>query len=423
MKESKKLKQFKLHTTEKKRLLPEFVPYPRCMGVFIFLLSLLTLTSGIIRSENGLTLIGAVLLAVFFYSMLSILFTALLHRKKARSLRCIIDPKQTLSGKDVTLSLSSDKPRTLFRLPGLLIRYKVRLYTKDGKNLVSLMYPSIDNRSAAPKIENALLVKQRGAYYSAYDELLIMDALGLLSVSFRIPQAQDARLSASPQPKDYYLSLKPIYGGAEQRREVNYQKTDDLIDHRPYVPGDDPRRINWKLFGHAGDLFVREGEPEPPPHSQLLILIDSHVDPELFTAEAARAAVDLLCEIALTLLIDFTEKNLSVKLGYTNGTIHEGSRAELSAVLAFPYAISLNEPAELPLSHKERSILLLALPRSAFSQSAGLDHCIAKRHAQQRVSIIFIYNTDSLAGAAANCASRYGRNQGLTAQSEFVSPL
>jgi len=40
---------------------------------------------------------------------------------------------------------------------------------------------------------------------------------------------------------------------------------DELLDVRPYFPGDDLRRIHWKLLAHSQELFLRKPEDRPPP--------------------------------------------------------------------------------------------------------------------------------------------------------------
>jgi uncharacterized protein (DUF58 family) len=216
-------------------------------------------------------------------------------------------------------------------------------------------------------------------------------------------------------------------GGEEQRSEPRFRRTDDLTDHRPYIPGDDPRRINWKLYGHApsNELFVREGEPEPPPHSRLLILLDTQADSGLYSPGAARRAVDLLCSNALAAAFEFSGQGMEVSIGHTGGKISEGNAParppDLAPALAWPAALPMASPLDLPPLPEGRTvgILILALPRVR-AEAAALDRFLKNRRAGRRVDLFFIYeegnaNAAELKEAAEICASVYGRKPGVRA--------
>jgi uncharacterized protein (DUF58 family) len=45
----------------------------------------------------------------------------------------------------------------------------------------------------------------------------------------------------------------------------------EYLDHRPYSPGDDPRRIDWKVYARLGDLMVRTAPAETRVGLDLMI--------------------------------------------------------------------------------------------------------------------------------------------------------
>jgi uncharacterized protein (DUF58 family) len=383
------------------------------MGVFILLLTLLAFAAGHIRNEFALILIGAVLLSVLVYCFAAVLVLSLIHRNKARSLSTRILTKAVSVGTEGMLFCSSSPDRAskrFFRLPGILIRYEVRLFTKDGRLIHHIFDPDFLTKGIS-----SFTVLERGAYYSSADEVAIFDALGLFRRAFRIPQDQSPRLLGVPKAAETSLPVTIRSGGSEQRQAVNYLRTDNLIDHRPYIPGDDPRRINWKLYGHAGNLFVREGEPEPPPHSRLLIMVDTQRDPALYTAEAGRRGVDLLCENALAAALEYGDRGMDITIGYTGGDLKGGTQAELAAALAYPAALSIHAPEEFPPSPEDLGILILALPRSG-SASTALDRFLKKRDAHQQVDIVFLYQGEQFDSAAETCISIYGQQGGVHAR-------
>jgi uncharacterized protein (DUF58 family) len=380
---------------------------------------------GFLRHELVLTLLGAVVLAVLIYSFLAILALVLLHGKRAGILSARMSPESAPAGKQgAALYVGEDK---FFRLPGILIRYEIRFFTKDSRMLHHIFDPDALKHNLSP-----FTIPKRGAYYGPHDKFLILDIFGFFLAAFVLPQEPGVRFLSLPQAAAKPAVIEFHSGGAEQRTEPHFLRTDNLIDHRPYVPGDDPRRINWKLYGHAGDLFVREGEPEPPPHSKLTLLVDTQIDTTIFTGgrfagkahaiEAGRRAVDLLCENALALILEYAGRGLEIAVAYTGGNEPQsGSPAELSAVLAYPAALPLNSPRfrdlegripELPDAPEDRAVLVLALPRSEAANSA-LDRFLKKRGKGQETDILFLYEGESLDEAAETCVHFYARKAGV----------
>jgi uncharacterized protein (DUF58 family) len=392
------------------------------MGICVFFIALLGLAGGGLRNELLLTLVGAVFLAVLAYCFAALGFLSGIYRKKVPGLLVRMLTKSISAGTRGEYSFSRNTPgkKRFLRLPGTLIRYVINLETRDGRRISCLFDPDT--------LKNGLgsfAVPQRGAYYSGGDEFLILDILGFFRVSFSVPQDRGPRLLALPgaaaEPVPVYIRS----GGEEQRREFNFLRTDNLIDHRPYIPGDDPRRINWKLYSHGGELFVREGEPEPPPHSKLTILVDTQTDGGLYGPDAGRRGVDLLCENALAAALEYTGRGMEVSVGYTGGEIRSGSPPELAESLAYPAAAAITGPEDLPLSPAEfsgedRGFLVLALPRTVGGNAAGeataLDRFLKNRGNNQAVDLVFLYDKDHQEGAAETCVHIYGQKGGVHAR-------
>jgi uncharacterized protein (DUF58 family) len=369
---------------------------PQTLGLFVLLVIVLAFAAGHIRGELALTLTGAVFLAAWLYSLLGTLILGLWPGGPVLSAR--IHPRRIVAGETVELVWPSEKTgRKLFRLPGVLVRYQINLQTRDGRRLRYLFDPDL----AGPE---TFEVPERGAYFSPYDALVFFDALGFFRLSRRFVQEEEPRILAGPRRAEAPPPLRVRSGGAEQRTEPHYLRTDNLIDHRPYIPGDDPRRINWKLYSHGGSLFVRDGEPEPPPHSRLLILVDPQADPLLFSPGAARRAVDLLCENALAAALDFSEAGMDILFGYPGGGIRGGAAVDLAEALAWPAALPLSGPEDYPVPAEDRGFLILALPRSAGGNSA-LDRFLKKRGPKQQADLIFLYEEDQIHRAGNGAAA------------------
>jgi uncharacterized protein (DUF58 family) len=408
--------------------------------------ALVSLLAGFLRRELALTLLGAVLLAVLAYSFLAIFVLALAHRRRAGSLSARMSPESAPAGRQGAVLCVREYARRpaaphsaagegkFFRFPGILIRYEIRLSTGDGRVLHHVFDPDAVKNSYSP-----FKVPKRGAYHGPQDSLLVLDIFGFFQAAFSLPREPGVRFLSLPQPAPKPLSIEFRPGGAEQRSQPRFMRTDNLIDHRPYIPGDDPRRINWKLYGHAGDLFIREGEPEPPPHSKLVLLIDTQIDASIFpagrfaarrtgspacAAETGRRAVDLLCENALALVMEYSGRGLEIAVGYTGGKPpRTGSPAELAALLACPAALPLRSPQsgesaimpELPEAPEDRAVLVLAPPCSEAANSA-LDRFLKKRGKERETDVLFLYEGENLDEAAETCTRFYSRRAGVRAR-------
>ncbi|MDR1353707.1 MAG: DUF58 domain-containing protein [Treponema sp.] len=414
----------------------------------LIITALISLLAGFLRHELALTLLGAVLLAALAYSFAAIFILVLAHRKRAASLSARMSPESAPAGKQGAVLCIREYARRpsaaphsaagegkFFRFPGILIRYEIRFFTGDGRTLYHVFDPDAIKNNYSP-----FKAPQRGAYYGSRDSLLVFDIFGFFLAAFSLPQEPGARFLSLPQPAQKPLSIEFRSGGAEQRSQPRFARTDNLIDHRPYVPGDDPRRINWKLYGHAGDLFIREGEPEPPPHSKLTLLIDTQIDTSIFPAgrfparrfgsrnyasETGRRAVDLLCENALALVMEYSGRGLEIAVGYTGGKAPQtGSPAEMAALLAHPAALPLHSPwlrepdggmAELPDAPEDRAVLVLAPPCSEAVNSA-LERFLKKRGKEKETDILFLYEGETLDEAADICTRFYARRAGVRAR-------
>jgi hypothetical protein len=428
------------NSTQKAHLIPR----PQSMGAFVFLLTILAFASGWIRNELFLTLLGTVFLIIMVYCFLGVFLYGLIERRKSRSLSMAVIPEAISMGKERELCVDSYSPaekEKFWWLPAILARYEICFKTRDARFIRLYSVPGIKNRISFSATE-------RGAYYSGAqagtcNNLIIFDAPGFFRLALPVHQSESACFFAAPLPAKKPVPLFLKSGAAEERNDPHYRKNDELIDHRPYVPGDDPRRINWKLYSHthSGEFFVREGESEPPPNSRqmLLILIDTEADRALYTIEEGRRAVDLLCETALTTALDFSAKGVKIELGCTGNKITEGwdestpqYAAKFATALSLPAAIirlpKTNLPtAELPKAPPDRSVLIFALPRTS-ADSSPLDRFL--EGCRQGADIVFLfdaggivsnsYSTKNKAGspiseAASANVSRYNGRRGVHA--------
>jgi hypothetical protein len=353
---------------------------------------------------------GGIFLAVLAYCFFGVALSSLLCAEKAGALSVRPLQRAVEAGRkadfvfneipDIAKDFTWNGKRRFPRLPGVLIRYEIDLRTRDGRRLHRLIDPRMpDDEGVEP---NAPL---RGAYYGSLDYFAAGDLLGLFKSRQPLPQNKEPRLLAMPGPAGDALNLEARPGGESQRQSQSFQRSDNLIDHRPYVPGDDPRRINWKLYGHtpSNELFVRQGETEPPPHSKIALLIDCLADPALYSAEAGRQGVDMLCENALALALEMEARGMDISLGWNGGKLRPGNSGNFAESLAYPAAYSKGRPeTELPACPDDAALIVLALPRSL--SDTALDSFLKKRKSQA-VSLAFICKSGAGRAAAESAAA------------------
>jgi uncharacterized protein (DUF58 family) len=393
------------------------------LGIFLFILSVLALGAGNLRKELALSLIGGTFLVTLAYCFAGALILGALHAKRARLLSSRMLQANIPAGKNAEIIVDRDKAGSgrFFRFPGILIRYEILLFTRDGREVRHLFDP--DSRDGGFSFP----VPERGAYYGRVDRFFIGDILGLFRYCLPLPgdipshdepsRDESPRILALPQAAAESVPVHIETGGDSQRQDTRYRRTDNLIDHRPYVPGDDPRRINWKLYGHApsSEIFVREGEREPPPHSRLLVLVETTADPALYKPASARRAVDLLCENALALALEYRRRGMDLSVGYAGGAVVEGNEAALTAALAFPAACSVAAAEDLPETPADRSILVLAIPRTV--TGGALDRFLKNRKQPgPPLNLVFLYDDNGLTEAAETCVRLYNHRWGIQAR-------
>ncbi|UTC56928.1 DUF58 domain-containing protein [Treponema sp. OMZ 305] len=117
----------------------------------------------------------------------------------------------------------------------------------------------------------------RGRYFYKRQYLNIRDFAGFFAAAYTQPPCLSVPYivvqPALPSQKTVFPDLRS--------RAVNdlpsQERTHELYESRPYFPGDDPRKIHWKLYAHTNTLSIKLGAFEPPPVKRLAIYIEEPV--------------------------------------------------------------------------------------------------------------------------------------------------
>jgi uncharacterized protein (DUF58 family) len=319
------------------------------VGAVFLLLSAASATAGLLFKETALLVFGSLFLAILGYCLGACLIMAARYRKRASGMSVDFVPSAAAIGEPVTVLLGGGAKR-FWMPPVILARYMVRLKTRDFR-IAEKIFPG----DFFTEKHAALTVEERGAYFGECDYLLICDILGFFQIRVKTAPRNGERLLVYPNIFRERNAAVKTAGGDKRTVKNASLPDDDLIEQRQYIPGDDPRRINWKLYGHSEELFVREGEKRGEPLSEVVIVVDTDT-----AKKDRRGTADILCgralEIAATVAATSARTASSVVLHYRGGE-ESGRRwtqdmdiRGLYALFALPFAVSGGKPAESPES-------------------------------------------------------------------------
>lgn len=154
--------------------------------------------------------------------------------------------------------------RTLER-KNINLLLSVRLYW-EGTGRISLETDLADSGSP--------FYFPRGIYQVEEYCLKIRDWCGFFE--YRIPGDTNRQITVYPASR-YLGRGVPVRRDSlpEKKAFVSWMKDRDFYDARPYFPGDDPRRINWKMLARHDELFIKEGNSLSPSKKSALLIFDA----------------------------------------------------------------------------------------------------------------------------------------------------
>jgi hypothetical protein len=280
------------------------------VGVVFLLAASASLGAGFLFKETALLVFGPLFLALLGYCLGACLATAALCRKRAASLQAECAPSVIAVGGEAAVLLAGGAA-WFWTPPAILARYMMRLETLDGR-VLEAVFPQdfLAGKSAA------VIGEARGAYFGERDYLFIGDVFGFFKIKIKTLARYGERLFVYPAIDREEPAEIPRRDGNGHTVKTALVPNDDLIEQRQYVPGDDPRRINWKLYGHAGELFVREGEKRGQPLPDITVVIDTRTAPD---KKNKRETADDLCRRALERTVAASRAASSVTVYYRGG--------------------------------------------------------------------------------------------------------
>ena len=235
-------------------------------GRVFLLLSAGLLALGILRSELAVLLWGATFVLLGLYTAIGTLLTrALLARRLLGdydALRVAVEPGRVRRGGRATARIRAPLPR--YRIPGIRLYAGARMEWHGRRRTTEVFVEPGDTIAEVPLDTNG-----RGVWRLDATWLTARDLLGFCSAPVPTPAA--GSVTVLPDAADTPVGETAGGAGGEHLiRSGIRRRSEELFETRRYVPGDDPRKINWKMFARWNELLVRIGEEVPPPQSRVV---------------------------------------------------------------------------------------------------------------------------------------------------------
>lgn len=257
------------------RRLGRLFPFTR-WGVVFFSLSLVILVVGVLRMELAALLWGSALTLLALYCLGAGRITLWILRCYFAKVPDPVDFTLPADGvfpqSSTRAEVKADIPRR--SAPGMKIGFEISLDWL-GRESMRLKTDFVGGRNRKT-IEFS--PRYRGSYLGREAHITVRDLLGFTRSSVPIPLTERLRVYPSVQPEQ---DRRPPSqeGGEEEKKRRRRRRSQELLEIRKYFPGDDIRKVHWKVFAHTSELFLRIGEETPPPESRFLVILDAAPSP------------------------------------------------------------------------------------------------------------------------------------------------
>jgi uncharacterized protein (DUF58 family) len=317
-------------------------------GLLVTALSAVILAEGILRSDLAALFWGSSFLLYAAYAICaSHLLRLSLRRRRAAdpdALSIILPSGGISPGQPAEARLNARLPRAF--PPGFAVRFSLPLSWQE-RNIDSVA-ARLERGTNRKSIE--FMAAHRGHYASQEAILEARDVLGFARNRLGVPLAESVTVYPSLKPaEEMALHMEQADDSALFARRR--RRSEELLETRKYYPGDDVRRLNWKVFAHLNELLLRVGEEVPPPESRILFVLDCTSNP-LLPPRGAADYLDGLVEACASLMVSLMSRRIDVMLSQPGmrqcRSFSEESRGELLAALSRSWWTADEWAPELP---------------------------------------------------------------------------
>ena len=248
----------------------------------------------------------------------------------------------------------------------------------------------------------------RGRYFYKRQYLNIRDFAGFFAAAYPQPPC----LSVP------YIVVQPVIPPQKtvfpdlRSRAVNdlpsQERTHELYESRPYFPGDDPRKIHWKLYAHTNTLSIKLGAFEPPPVKRLMIYIEEPVCTKKKERALTASVFDAFIGRLSGVIIELLNAGIQCSLLLYDYLQHSLQRYEITEEGASAAAAQIQN--------------LLAIPALRASPEALPDAAAVFQAVPDGEGLLYCYMpTEGVSRNAVGAPFRLPRTEGITGGGEHIA--
>jgi uncharacterized protein (DUF58 family) len=280
-----------------------------------------------------------------------------------------------LSGAAVRrLSLEMESPHAVTRGEsfGIVLRItnnrvlmpavSLRVAFADAAKAVAGVIVSIPpRRTAQLRLDHCF--EKRGVYVLAPVVVSTSFPFGMIAADKSFPDTNE--VVVYPRVRAARTAVVEQTGGTGEMPKVFQGLGDEFFSLRPYVPGDDPRQIAWRVSARSQTLLVKELEQQFSRH--VVFVLDTRIVPELEEFDDRfEEAIELVASLAVTLL----NRQYKVAILTPTASLSEGEgKAHTIKVLDFLARVNSSEADQpepysqaLSTSHRRHTCFLMVSP-------------------------------------------------------------
>ncbi len=159
-------------------------------------------------------------------------------------------------------------------------------------------------------IDYVLRARRRGVYRIGPATLEHADLIGMFSFRRRLGEADELVVHPTPERlPNVWLTVASLRAPQRPRRRFRGEGT-ELYGTRPFVPGDDLRRVDWKSTARRGQLIVREYERAEATDATIVMDLQRGVH----HGEGDDATIERAVKLAASVAAQMLERGSSVGL-------------------------------------------------------------------------------------------------------------
>jgi hypothetical protein len=205
------------------------------------------------------------IILIFFYLLIYYIAIFFYYGKKKIEFTSL-EGKDLLPFKKARVEINGNKFPSFF--PGIFFSIKYDIYENGTKYKKAI--ETIDEVEAG-KMSFFTTFERHGNYNLENFKIVFRDIFGFSS--YELDSNFDHELTVLPYfTEEIEIPYFTDEGGEQSIQNSSKVSSTDFFENRKYYPGDDIRRLNWKVFAHINELHVREVEKIPPKVGEISLL-------------------------------------------------------------------------------------------------------------------------------------------------------